>query len=184
MNDDEFGDTGQRAHLRHDVWYQERALREIGERFRVAEGHPRVPIDRGGRAGVEQAHEISEALLEGLLHQLIVRDPGHFCGSSRSRGAVIVVMEATQDRHGHDLVRVAGRDVHCDARLWASLLDPLVRSRLVKIGHIGRKHTTQMALVQDDKVIEALAAHAAEESLAEGVRARLCWLPWSSVRQK
>ena len=62
VHDDELGRAVARADLGHDVRDQQRALREVGERFGVAEGDAGIEVQPGSRVGIEQAQEIGEAL--------------------------------------------------------------------------------------------------------------------------
>ncbi len=48
---------------------------------------------------------------------------------------------------------------------------PLVRPSHIDVGAVRAKHAAQLALVQDEEMVEALAPDAAEEAFAGGIRA-------------
>ena len=86
----------------------------------------------------------------------------------------IVVMQAAQDGDGHDGSR---RCVRCPGlihHVGDGLTDPLMRPHRISIkgGAVGPQHATQLVLVQDEEVVEALSPHAAQEACADGVRGR------------
>ena len=58
---------------------------------------------------------------------------------------------------------------------WATrdqLPPPLVRPSVVEVGHILIHDAMQMSFAQDQDVVQALAAHAADEPFTDGIR------PW------
>jgi hypothetical protein len=56
--------------------------------------------------------------------------------------------------------------------LWTILVEREMRPTLVMILKIGRQHTAQVTLIEDDDVIETFAADRADDALHIGV------LPW------
>src|SRR5262249_52888406 len=56
-------------------------------------------------------------------------------------------------------------------------VEPEVRAIVVVVSHVLGEHPTEMALVQDDDVVEQLAAHAADPALGYAV------LPGAAVRR-
>ena len=55
------------------------------------------------------------------------------------------------------------------ARLGSILLEREMRPRAVVVAEVAVQTTTEMSLVQDDHVVEELAADAADHALGEGV---------------
>ena len=58
------------------------------------------------------------------------------------------------------------------ARLWTILVEREMRPTLVMILKIGRQHTAQVTLIEDDDVIEAFATDRADDALDIGVLPR------------
>ena len=52
------------------------------------------------------------------------------------------------------------------------LLETLMRSRLVEVGHVRLEYPTKVLFTADEHVIEAFATDAAHQSLADRVRTR------------
>ena len=72
---------------------------------------------------------------------------------------VVVVMESAQHRARRDLPT----DRRCIWSLWPArnaLLDPRVWAGLIEVGHILPHHPVQVALAQDQEVVEALSSQA------------------------
>src|SRR3982751_4136917 len=87
-----------------------------------------------------------------------------------SRGALVGMVEAAQDRHRPDRSRRIRS--HPRWRLRERLIEALVRPRPVEVGDVLAEHAAQMALAEDEDMIEALAPHAAEEALAQRIHPR------------
>ncbi len=80
------------------------------------------------------------------------------------------MVEATQDRDGDD-GRGRVRLPYLFYRLGDRLPNALMRPRRIEVGAVCSQHPEQLALVQDEEMVEALPPHATEEPLADGVRA-------------
>ena len=72
------------------------------------------------------------------------------------------MMQTTDLRERDDL---ASTEWVFRTALWTILVERKMRSRFVVILKIGRQHAAQVALTGDDDVIEALAAHRANDAL-------------------
>jgi len=87
-----------------------------------------------------------------------------------SRGALLRVVQATQDR---DRAQRSGTALRL---LWERLRErlpaALVRPRAVAGRHVRAEHAGQLPLAEDEHVVEARATHAPQEALADGVGPR------------
>ena len=84
---------------------------------------------------------------------------------------VVIVMQTTQHRTRCDFPT----GWRCLWSLWLArnaLLDALMGSGVVEVFLVLLHHSVQMALPQDQKVVEALSPQAADETLADCVRPR------------
>ena len=72
------------------------------------------------------------------------------------------MMQTADLRERDDL---AGTEWVYRAALRTILVEREMRSRFVVILKVGRQHTAQVTLTEDDDVIEALAAHRANDAL-------------------
>ena len=88
------------------------------------------------------------------------------------RSSCVSVVEATQDRDGADIAARGALQGHGRALLGSPLPQALTGPNLVEARHVFVEDTSQLALTQDDDVVEALAPDAAEEALACRVLAR------------
>src|SRR5712671_3028459 len=79
------------------------------------------------------------------------------------------MMQTTDLRERDDL---AGTEWLYRAALRTILVEREMRSRFVVIVKVGRQHTAQVTLTEDDDVIETLAAHRANDALDVGVLPR------------
>ncbi len=79
------------------------------------------------------------------------------------------MMQTADLRERDDL---AGTEWVYRAALRAVLIEREMRSGFVVILKVGRQHTAQVTLTEDDDVIEALAAHRANDALDVGVLPR------------
>src|SRR5438874_2006862 len=89
---------------------------------------------------------------------------------SASRGALVHMVQATQDRHR--AYRPLARPGLRRYRLGCRLPEALVRARPVEVRAVLPERVAQVALAEDEQVVGTLAAHAAEEPLAHGVGPR------------
>ena len=81
------------------------------------------------------------------------------------------MMKPSEHGNGDDAGKVGSRFERLRDR--HALADPLVRTRGVEIPKaVLAEHSLEVALAQDDHVIEAFAAHAAKESFARRVHER------------
>src|SRR4051812_17210729 len=62
--------------------------------------------------------------------------------------------------------------ITCRQRDRNALTDPLVRSSAVEVAEVLRQHAPEVPLAEDQRVVRALPADAAEEALADGVGPR------------
>ena len=53
--------------------------------------------------------------------------------------------------------------------LWALFGQGKMNSRRVVIGHVGAKHSTEMSLVENNEVVEAVSANRADQPLDIGI---------------
>jgi len=86
------------------------------------------------------------------------------------RGVLVSVVEAAQHRHGmHRPAAIS----HCGGS-WRRrrLPEALVRPIAVEVRDVLPEHAGEVALAEDQHVVEALAAHAPQEALAGRVRLR------------
>ena len=81
------------------------------------------------------------------------------------------MVEAAQDRDGDD-GRCRSRRPHLSYRRGDCLPDALMRPRCIEGCAVRPEHPASLTLVQDEKVIEALTADTAEESLAHSICVR------------
>ncbi len=85
----------------------------------------------------------------------------HLCSSS------VVMMQATEHREGDDSPFAIG----CRLLLgWDPLLNALMWSSLVEVDHVLLERVAQVPLPEDQHVIQAFAAHAANQAFAHRVR--------------
>ena len=89
---------------------------------------------------------------------------------SALRGPLIRVVQAAQD--GHRAYRPLAALGLRRQRLGQRLPETLVRPHAVEVGDVLAERAAQVALAEDEQVVKALAADAAEEALADGVRSR------------
>src|SRR2546425_1594760 len=113
---------------------------------------------RAERASTEPAARLS------VIAQIFRRRGG---GRLRLRRvAEVAVVEATDLGQGDHAAVLRWLD---RARLWCILLEREVRPRAVVVGQVALQTTSQMSLVQDDDVVEKLAAEGADDSFGEGI---------------
>jgi len=86
---------------------------------------------------------------------------------SASRGALVGMVEPAEDGHGAYRSRTANRLPR--RRCRERLLETLVRPRPVEVRDVFPEHAGQLPLAQDQDVVQALAADAAQEALAHGM---------------
>jgi len=86
------------------------------------------------------------------------------------------MMQPSQDRNGNHL----GSCLHSDTRgsrgVGDLLLDALMWSCLVEVGHIGLEHAEELSLVKDQQVIETFLPHTPHEPLTDRIGS------WSLIR--
>ena len=77
-----------------------------------------------------------------------------------SGGETVVVMESSEHRRGVD--RGVRTEVRCPGRGaergWPPLADPLVRTRGVEVGTVLIENALEMALAQQENVIQAFSS--------------------------
>jgi len=95
-------------------------------------------------------------------------------GSDRTDYPGVTVVQSTQDGSRSDLTRGSWEAAICKSRDF--LVDALMRTILVVIGHILLNHSVQLSLSQDQGLIETFPLKAVHKSLAERIS------PGGSVR--
>ena len=97
--------------------------------------------------------------------------PLRFYGRAKrlGRAPLVAMVEASDLWEGDDL---AGLGWVYRAALRTILGEREVRSRRVVIVKVGRQHALQVTLIEDDDVIETLAANRANDALDVGVLPR------------
>src|SRR5258708_17686582 len=94
-------------------------------------------------------------------------------GRRRLRRATdVAVVEAADVGQGNDAAVLGWLD---GARLGCILIEGEMRPRAVVVAEVAVQTTTQMPLVQDDHVVEKLAADGSDDALREGVLPRGAW---------
>src|SRR5919202_1912208 len=91
--------------------------------------------------------------------------PGRLFHPVPLRGPLVRVMEAAQ--HG-DRAHTAARPRPRYARLEGvgdALLQALMWPGTVEVGYVLPEHASQVALAQDEQIVQAFAAHAPQEAL-------------------
>src|SRR5207248_4858360 len=94
--------------------------------------------------------------------------------SSRTRGPVsgspaVVMVQPTHDGKSDHLVSCILRGGNQSALYRDLLPNPLMRSCLVEVDHIGIEHALELPLMQNQQVIEAFLPHAPQEALTDGI---------------
>src|SRR5437660_9339546 len=87
---------------------------------------------------------------------------------SALRSALIRMVQAAEDRHR----AYWSRSTHLFPgwRLGCCLAEALVRPRPVEVGNVLAEHTGEVALAEDEQVVQALTSHAAQEPFAGSIR--------------
>jgi hypothetical protein len=94
-----------------------------------------------------------------------------FCGrDKRLSGVPFVAMVQATDLRERD--NLAGSGWMYRAALGTIFAERKVRSRLVVILNVGRQYAAQVTLIEDDDVIETLAADRADDAFDVGVLPR------------
>ena len=75
-------------------------------------------------------------------------------------------MQAAEHREGNDVGSPGFCRNDTDGRLWHGLADPLMWPCPIEVPDILREHAAEVLLAQDQHVVQAFAAHAAEPALA------------------
>ena len=83
--------------------------------------------------------------------------------------APVIMMLATQNGEREDLAICVICWHWPSLRFWNLLPDALMRPGSVEIVHIGVEHSVELLLLQDEQMIEALAPHAPQKALADGI---------------
>ena len=84
----------------------------------------------------------------------------------------IGMMQATQDRHAPRYARACQLRDRSLARGWYPLPQSLVRVIVGEVRHLLPRDAAQVRLAQHEEMVETLAAHRAEEPLADRVLLR------------
>jgi hypothetical protein len=83
---------------------------------------------------------------------------------------LVVMVKPSQDRNCHHLVPCMLRGTRKSMRLRNLLLNPLMRSCPVEVGHIDIEHTLELLLMKDQQVVEAFLSHTSQEAFADRIR--------------
>ncbi len=90
--------------------------------------------------------------------------------SALASGCPLVVMvQSAHDRKSDHLVPCMMRGHGWSAWSRNLLLDPLMRSCLVEVLHIGIKHPLQLLLLQHEQVVQAFFSDAPQEALTDRI---------------
>ena len=84
---------------------------------------------------------------------------------------MVVMVQSAHDRKSDHLVPCMMRGHGWSACSRNLLLDPLMRSCLVEVLHIGIEHPLQLLLLQDEQVVQAFFADAPQEPFTDGIGA-------------
>ena len=79
------------------------------------------------------------------------------------------MVESAEMRNGDDVSRVKWVD---GSRLRTLFGQGNMSSRRVVVGHVGAKHSTEMPLVENNEVIQAVAPNGANQPLDIGILPR------------
>src|SRR5215470_10387752 len=79
------------------------------------------------------------------------------------------MVQPAHDRQCNHLVACMMREFGWSAWARNLLLDPLMRSCLVEVAHIGNKETLELLFLEDQQVVQAFLPHAPHEALVYGI---------------
>ncbi len=82
---------------------------------------------------------------------------------------MVVMVQPAHDRKSDHLVPCMMRGHGWSAWSRNLLLDPLMRSCLVEVLHIGIEHPLQLLLLQDEQVVQAFFSDAPQEALTDRI---------------
>src|SRR5215471_21851735 len=88
-----------------------------------------------------------------------------------SGSPLIIMVQPTHDRTSNHLVPCILRGRNRFAPSGNLLPNPLMRSCLVEVDHIGIEHALELLLLKDQQVIEAFLSDAPQEAFADGISA-------------
>jgi hypothetical protein len=95
----------------------------------------------------------------------------HRFGHLRSGGPAIRVVETTKNRERDDFGGAAHRIIPTLPRFGDTLGDTLVWSRMIEVPDVFVQDAPQVGLAHEQDVVQTLAAQAADQALADGIRA-------------
>ena len=84
----------------------------------------------------------------------------------------IVMVQTSEDGKSYHLGSGLRSDTRWSSGVWNLLLDALMGSCLVEVGHIRLEDALELPLLEDEQVIEALMPHTAQEALTDRISAR------------
>ncbi len=90
----------------------------------------------------------------------------------RSGGPAIRVVETSKNGACGDFGNGAHRAIPALLRFGDTLIDALMRSRMIEVLDVFVQDAPQVGLAHEQDVVQALAAQAADQPLADGVRVR------------
>jgi hypothetical protein len=99
-----------------------------------------------------------------LVHQLDARIRGPASGSP-----VVVMVQSFHDRNGNHFAPCILRGRNRFAPFRNLLPNPLMRSCLVEVGHIGLEDALELPLLQDQQVVQTVLPHTPQEALADRI---------------
>jgi hypothetical protein len=79
------------------------------------------------------------------------------------------MVQPTHDRKSHYLVACILRGRNRPEPFRYLLRNPLMRSCLVEVDHIGIEHALELPLMQNQQMIEAFLPHAPQEALTDRI---------------
>lgn len=100
---------------------------------------------------------------------------GHSRIRALRRGAPRIPVVQPTDTRQSDNLGFSCRALGYGSRRWSRLVEAEVGAVVVVVGDVIRQQSSQMALVENDDVIEQLAADAADPSLCDGIVPRAHW---------
>ncbi len=81
----------------------------------------------------------------------------------------VIIMEPTQYRNSHHVVRCTMRGKRRFAQLGKLLRHPLMRSCLIEVRSIQIEYALELLLAEDQHVVKAFLSHAPQEAFADGI---------------
>ncbi|SRR6266566_5650492 len=87
----------------------------------------------------------------------------------KSRSPLVIMVEPTQNRNSHHLVRCTMRGKRRSTGLGKLLLNTLMRSCLIEVRYIQIEYALELLLAEDQQVVKAFLSHTPHEAFADGI---------------